>query len=272
MSDEGFALAQLQDLNYYRLRGYWLTLEQEGRFIRGASFDDIWEIYQLDCELRRWLWRAIAPIEIKLRTQFAYHFAHLCGPDAYLDAGNFWSRKSHEKAMVNYERERERAYDQGVPYVVHNMDKYGKLPIWAAVEIMSFGTLSMLYGNLDYRAGKTAGKPGVADAVADAFGTKQRYLKSWAHHLVTVRNIAAHHDRLYNRVMNIRPLMLRRDTRYASDKQYPTFLTIRRIYERSWPGEWKSLSGELSDCFDAHPTVDLGPMGFPPDWRTPLGL
>lgn len=178
VSDEVFALVQLQDLNYYRLRGYWLTLEQDGRFISGASFDDIWEIYQLDCELRRWLWRAIAPIEIKLRTQFAYHFAHLCGPDAYLDANNFWSHKSHEKAMRTYKRERERAYGQDVLHVVHNMGNYCKLPIWAAVEIMSFGTLSMLYGNLDYRAGETAGTPGVTDAVANAFGTKQRYIKS----------------------------------------------------------------------------------------------
>lgn len=272
VSDEDFALARLRDLNYYRLRGYWLTLEQDGRFKEGTSFNDILDIYRLDCELRGWLWQAIAPIEIKLRTQFAYHFARLCGPDAYLDSDNFWSSKSHERAMGNYRRERDRAYDQGVPFVVHNMDKYGKLPIWAAVEIMSFGTLSMLYGNLDSKSGETDGKPGVADSVADAFGTKRMYLRSWAHHLVTVRNIAAHHDRLYNRVMNIRPQMLRRDSRYASDKQYPTLLTIRRIYEQSWPAEWNELSSDLSSILETYPGVDLAPMGFPGNWKEPLGL
>ena len=272
VSDEDFALAQLGDLNYYRLRGYWLTLEQDDRFKQGTSFNDILEIYQLDRELRGWLWQAIAPIEIKLRTQFAYHFACLCDPDAYLDADNFRSRKSHERAIDNYQRERERAYDQGVPFVVHNMDKYGKLPIWAAVEIMSFGTLSMLYGNLGCGTGETDGKPGVADAVAAAFGTKQRYLKSWTHHLVTVRNIVAHHDRLYNRVMNIRPQMLRRDTKYASDKQYPTFLTIRRIYEQSWPADWNKLASDLQCILEAHSGVDLTPMGFPKNWKDPLGL
>lgn len=272
VNDEAFALTKLRDLNYYRLRGYWLTLERDGSFVEGTSFDNIWEIYQLDRDLRGWLWQAIAPIEIKLRTQFAYHFAHLCGPDAYLDASNFWSKKSYSKAMGNYERERDRAYNQNVPYVVHNMDKYGRLPVWAAVEIMSFGTLSMLYGNLDLKAGKTDTGPGVADAVAAAFGTKQRYLKSWAHHLVTVRNIAAHHDRFYNRMTSIQPTMLRRDARYASNKQYPTFIVIKRIYERSWPDDWDALASELSDCFDEHPGVDLRPMGFPKDWRKPLGL
>ncbi len=159
-----------------------------------------------------------------------------------------------------------------MPYVVHNMDKYGKLPVWAAVEIMSFGTLSMFYGNLDLTVGLDEDGIGLAEAIAGAFGTKRRYLKSWAHHLTTVRNIAAHHDRFYNRVMNIRPLLLRKDGRYASCKQFPTLLIIKRIYEKSWPDEWKVLGMELADCFDRHPGVNLKPMGFPSNWKRVLGL
>lgn len=272
IGDESFALSRLQDFNYYRLRGYWLTLEDDGSFAEGASFEDVWEIYQLDRELRRWLWQAIAPVEIKLRTQFAYEFAHRCGPDAYLDAVNYFRQDNFDRALANYERERDRAYNQGVPYVVHNKDKYGKLPVWAAVEIMSFGTLSMFYGNLDFAVGVDEDGVGLADAIAGAFGTKQRYLKSWAHHLTTVRNIAAHHDRFYNRVMNIRPLLLRRDSRYASYKQFPTLLIIKRIYEKSWPGEWITLAKELENCFDRHPRVDLNPMDFPNNWKSILGL
>lgn len=85
------------------------------------------------------------------------------------------------------------------------MDKYGKLPVWAAVECMSLGTLSMLYGNLDPDTGTSDSSRGVQAEVAEAFGTKPYYLRSWMHHLTTVRNIAAHHDRFYNRVMTIRP-------------------------------------------------------------------
>lgn len=276
VADEEFALARLRELNYYRLRGYWLTLERDDSFVKGASFDDVWEIYQLDRELRTWLWRAIAPIEIKLRTQFAYHFAHLCDAGAYLDAVNYRNRSKFDRAMSNFERERDRARDQGVPCVVHNMGKYGKLPVWAAVEIMSLGTLSMLYGNLDPSAGVSEGSKGVQAAVAEAFGTKPYYLKSWVHHLTTVRNIAAHHDRFYNRVMAICPSLLKRDERCIrrrdANKQFPTFLVIRRIYEKSWPEEWESLRSELASCIDRHPSVDLSPMGFPKDWRGALGI
>ncbi|WP_158098461.1 Abi family protein [Collinsella sp. An307] len=276
VSDEEFAVARLRELNYYRLRGYWLTLERDGSFVEGASFDDVWEIYQLDRELRAWLWRAIAPIEIKLRTQFAYHFANLCDAGAYLDAGNYRSRSSFRRAISNFERERDRARDQGVPCVVHNMDKYGKLPVWAAVESMSFGTLSMLYGNLCPSTGSSERSKGVQAAVAEAFGTNPYYLKSWVHHLTTVRNIAAHHDRFYNRVMTIRPSLLRQDERRIrrrdANKQFPTFLVLRRIYEKSWPEEWGPLSDELAACVDRHPSVNLAPMGFPKNWKRVLGI
>lgn len=272
IDDESFALSQLQDINYYRLRGYWLTLEESGSFTKGTSFDDIWEIYQFDCELRRWLWQAIAPIEIKLRIQFAYEFSHRCGPDAYLDVFNYHKRANFERALANYQRERDRSYRQGVPCVVHNMNKYGKLPVWAAVEIMSFGTLSMFYGNLKLGLGIDENGIGLADAIAGAFGTKSRYLKSWAHHLTTVRNIAAHHDRFYNRVMVIRPLLLKMDTRYAGLRQFTTLLIIKRIYEKSWQDDWKLLGKSLADCSDRHPNVSLYPMGFPSNWKRILEL
>ena len=156
------------------------------------------------------------------------------------------------------------------------MDKYGKLPIWSAVEIMSLGTLSMLYGNLDSSTGASEDSKGVQVAVAEAFGTKPYYLKRCVHHLTTVRNIAAHHDRFYNRVMTICSSLLNRDERRVrrrdANKQFPALLVIRRIYEKSWPEEWGSLRSELTSCIDRHPIVSLAPMGFPKDWRGALGI
>ena len=78
--DEPAALRLLAEANYYRLRGYWLTLESDGRFRAGTTFDDVWDIYTLDSGLRLWLWAAIAPIEIKLRTSFSYHVGRALGP------------------------------------------------------------------------------------------------------------------------------------------------------------------------------------------------
>lgn len=250
-----------------------MTLEDDnGRFRKGVSFENIWDIYTLDRELRLWLWRTIGPIEVKLRTQFAYYLAHYVNSLGYLDESNFRSKQSHSQSIQNFERESKRVFRQKVPYVVHNIQQYGCLPIWAAVEVMSFGTLSQFYGNLDQDAGKADGHPGVYASVAESFGMRPVYLKSRMHHLTTVRNIAGHHDRFYNRIMAIRPKLLARDAKYTCDKEFPTLLIIKNIYERSWSDRWPLVGKELVDIIDSHSEVDLVPMGFPDNWESVLGL
>lgn len=262
--DEDSALKRLSESNYYRLRGYWLTYENEDRFLRGTTFDTIWDTYCLDIELREWMWRAIAPIEIKARTLFAYHMAMECGPVAHEDSRFFKSPQAHSKSMESLARETKRAQKSGVPCVVHNIEKYGDLPIWAAVEIMSMGTVSQLYGNLDPK------KSNVSKLIARDFGVKPFLLKSWLRHLTYIRNICGHHSRLYNRIMTTRAKMIDADSSYDGNKEFPTILVLRRIYERSWPDRWPALVDDLSAIFSRYPEVPLRPMGFPENWHEVL--
>ena len=163
--------------------------------------------------------------------------------------------------MESLTRERNRALRDGVPCVVHNIEKYGNLPIWASVEIMSMGTVSQLYGNLD------SAKSGVAKSIANGFGVKPFILKSWLRHLTYIRNICGHHSRLYNRIMTTRANLLKRDTRHDSDKEFPTFLVLKRIYEQSWPEQWPSRLNGLDAAISKHGGVSLQPMRFPEEWR-----
>ena len=269
ISDEADAVSWLSDTNYYRLRGYWLTLEQDGRFRPGVTFDDIRETYLLDQELRLWLWSAISPIEIKARTAFSYHMSAACGPLAHKTPGLFANGSAYARSMRGYAKELARAERDGVPCVVHNLRKYGDLPIWAAVEIMSMGTVSQLYGNLSDQAAYPDGTT-VPQAVAKDFDVKPYLLKSWLRHLTYVRNLCGHHSRVYNRTMTVRATMLRRDSRHDGPKLWPTVVTIMRIYERSWPERWPALADALTTAIDAHPGVDTTPMGFPIEWRSIL--
>ena len=262
--DRDLAIKRLSEVNYYRIRGYWLTYEANGRFRPGTTFEDIWDTYELDSELREWVWRAISPIEIKARTLFAYHMSMELGPVAHEDVSYFRSAPAHARSMESLARERNRALRDGVPRVVHNVEKYGNLPVWAAVEIMSMGTISQLYGNLD------PSKSDVAKLVARDFGVKPFMLRSWLRHLTYVRNICGHHSRLYNRVMTTRAALLRVDSDHDSEKEFPTFLVLKRIYERSWPEAWPSMVSELSDTAGKYAGIHLSPMGFPEDWKEVL--
>lgn len=265
IDDRELALKRLSETNFYRLRGYWLTYERDGRFIPNTTFDSIWNTYALDCALRRWVWEAIAPIEIKARALFAYHMAMECGPLAHEDNRYFRSARAHSHSMESLIRERNRALRDGAPCAVHNVEKYGDLPIWAAVEIMSMGTVSQLYGNLD------PAKSGVAKSIAGEFGVKPFILRSWLRHLTYIRNICGHHSRLYNRVMTTRANLLKKDSGYDSDKEFPTFLVLKRIYDRSWPERWPSMLDGLEALISAHESVSLNPMRFPLEWREVLG-
>ena len=111
-----------------------------------------------------------------------------------------------------------------------------------------------------------------AKAIADAFGQRPPILKSWLMHLCAVRNLCAHQGRFYNRVMRIRPKMLRKDICWASNKEFPTFVVIKRLFEQTWPARWNEMAIELGRIIDAYPDVSLAPMGFPDCWREVLGV
>ncbi|MBM6784624.1 Abi family protein [Collinsella tanakaei] len=270
VEEPAFAAQCLRNLNYYRLRAYWMTFEHDDVVAPGTTFQDVWDIYCLDRDVRSWLWNAIEPIELKFRTQFAYCFAKECGPVAYLDAGHFANEADHSKSMDNFRRELSRARQAGEPCVLHNLEKYGELPVWAAVEIMSMGLVSNLFGNLQNERKLDPAAAETGREIADSFGLSPRNVKSWMHHLCSIRNICGHHNRFYNRIMRIRPKLLRRDVQYSGNKEFPTFMVLKRMYERSWPEQWSELAERLTGIIGRYPGVSLDPMGFPPDWKDVL--
>ena len=266
--DASAAKALLSDVNYYRLRAYWMTFEHDGQIATGTELPSIVDIYRFDAELRQWLWAAIQPIEIKIRTSFAYFLARDCGPIAYRDSLLFADSSRHGGLLSSIDQEIARAKKNQEPCVCHNLEKYGDLPCWAVVEVMTMGQVSSLIGLL--RDGPRA-LP-TAKAIADAFGQRLPILKSWLMHLCTVRNLCAHQGRFYNRVMRIRPKMLRKDICWASNKEFPTFIVIKRLFEQTWPARWNEMAIELGRIIDAYPDVSLAPMGFPDCWREVLGV
>lgn len=146
VGDREAAIRVLSEVNCYRLRGYWLTLEDYDRFFDGMTFETIVYVYSLDKELRDWLWRAIEPVEVKLRTSFAYRTGFALGPGGHADSQYYQNKKAHEKSMKSYRREVSRAQRDGVPCVCHNLGKYGALPAFAkgGKQFMTFVVLERI--------------------------------------------------------------------------------------------------------------------------------
>lgn len=73
--------------------------------------------------------------------------------------------------------------------VTHYINKYGFVPPFVLVKILTFGVASSYYGLL---------KQSDRQAIAKYFKISDKLLKQILKNLTTIRNITAHSDRLYN--------------------------------------------------------------------------
>lgn len=270
VGDDAQARHYLNFISYYRLRAYWLPFEVpaanngDHAFRDGTTFEDVLTLYIFDRELRLLVLDAIERVEVALRAQWAHHMAMTYGPHGYLEQGHYSVIRHHAKDVTALEKEFNRSEDT---FAIHYRDKYTspKLPpVWMAAEVMSFGLLSKFYGNLRTRADRKA--------IADPFALDEAVVTSFAHHISTVRNICAHHGRLWNKRFTVTmttprfpaklPVAMRdADPRYLHN----TLVTLDYLLALIAPGnEWKQ---RLVALIDSCPLADPASMGFPADWR-----
>lgn len=218
-TDEGRALQMLASIGYYRLSAYvypFRELLSEGErsethfrsstIRRGVVWSDVESVWNFDRQLRLLCLDALEIIEIGARTQIAYvlgdrdPFGHVnweslnqsrCertlsdGKTAFESWCDRYDRHVHEAARTE-------------DFVKHFLLAYpqSEIPIWAACEFLSFGTLVELYGLM-----KDEDQTAVARALGVSGGARMR---SFLHVMSYVRNVCAHHGRLWNRVLTVK--------------------------------------------------------------------
>ena len=255
-------------VSYYRLSGYWFHRKRaDSTFEPGTRFESAWEQYVFDRKLRLLALDAIERIEVALRTQFAYEHANQFGPFAY--ATNARSLPSltalqHEKLLTRVRDDVARSKEL---FVEHFADKYGDKhqlpPIWMATEVMSMGSIVTLWQSSPNT---------VKNRVAATFGVSDSVLRSWLWSLNEVRNICAHHGRLWNRELGNKPTIPHE--RHHPDWHKPP-MSNRRVFAvlsvcahslaRIAPSSaWRQRVVRL---VHEHPHIPTTNMGFPTGWE-----
>ena len=212
VSDKKAALDYLDRIGYYGLSGYWYpfrkldtasdTPRRLNAFIEGSQFEDGVRLYVFDKNLRMLALDALERIELTVRVDVAHLlgksdiFAHE-NPDCL--HGNFAKRwipegkegegfTQHQIWLVKHRELIRRS--RNIPFVKHYLEKYGRLPIWVAIELWDFGSLSRIYAGMRYADKQTiAAKYGV-----DNF----KVFSGWLRSMNYIRNVSAHHGRLWN--------------------------------------------------------------------------
>lgn len=272
IGDDATAAYWLRHVSYYRLSAYWLYFEfpkgQNGpRFRPGTSFDKVTSLYDFDRILRRLVMRGTEHVEVALRGSWAYQLAQHGNGHSYLDAHLYSDRKEFHKNLaklageVGWSRE---------TYIKHYRDSYDSPavpPVWMVAEMMSFGQLSRWYSNLADRA--------LRNRIAAPLNLPETVLVPLVRHVTDIRNICAHHGRLWNRgflqppKLAQKPLDLLNSLDQAATQAparlYNGLTMIAHVVRTVAPDS--SWIGDLGMHLKTHPTDDLAAMGFPEDWE-----
>jgi len=195
------AINALERISYYRFTGYALAWRQANtdQFRPGVSFDEVLALYEFDRRLRDLIWCAVEPIEVALRTRLTLRLTIAHGNAfAHTDPALFRPGWNHARWLQQVDTEGDRSHELFIQHFQQNYTGFPRLPMWMATEIMSFGSLSQMYGNL--RAAEQA-------TIARSLGLFERYFPSWMHTLSIVRNACAHHARCWDSRRAIRPIL-----------------------------------------------------------------
>lgn len=266
--NEQEALSVLENISYFRLAGYWRTMEQDSTqhiFRAGSKFEDVVRRYQFDSELKTLVFAAIQKIEISVRTRIIHYFSMAHGAFWFLDAALADDTDLFHANLDFLRTEIDRSHDEFITEHFRKYDEPDMPPAWKTLEVASFGTLSKLYKNMNDNALKKQ--------VARSFNLPQhKCMQSWLAALTIVRNTCAHHARLWNAHFSLVPRMNERlrgkwitGHGYAPDRIYPSLCCI--AYWINAIDDKNSFVSDFKALLTKYPTINPVLMGFPRGWE-----
>ena len=210
-SDEESSAQFLTYHNYYYVSGYIYYFEKKSDVRTHClktqiDFTDVISLIRYDQQLRELFFGAIQSIEFALRCSLARNLAFSKGPFCLQDTSLFKSIQDHAFLMDKIRSAlRERKNE---PFLTHYSNVYREEipPVWITIELLTFGTVSRLFSNLQTHHQKIIAR----DLQTDHF-----LLVSWLRALTELRNACAHHSRLWNKVFVNAPKIRK------ADKDFP---------------------------------------------------
>ena len=233
----------LMDRGFSRLAEYWRHFETDPathRFAAGTTVDTIIGAYDFDATLRRHLADGLGVFEIALRSRLGYHISVSQDPYRYLEVASYIPQTVRRGGATVFLRDDliddlRRDLDRSKEDFIVRHRRQGVIPpLWTAMEVLSLGSVSKMYRLL---ADQT-----IRYQIARGFGyPNPAFTESVLHSLTVLRNVCAHHARLWHRTgIQIAPRVL---NRLQTDPD-------KAIY-RSTPWAWIVVLADLVDTIRA---------------------
>jgi abortive infection bacteriophage resistance protein len=269
MKDEQKAAFYLGHISYFRLKGYWWDMQTDHvnhTFAPDTYFEDVIARYHFDRQLRLILFDAIEFIEIALRTKLIYHLSQAYGRLWYLDDSIVMDKAKHQEYLVDLQNEFTRT---GESFAKEFRQRHpaDNPDVWMIFEVASFGTLSKIYDNLKHQFPQKS-------TIANEFGLNlHNELASWLAAISYLRNVIAHHSRIFGRDILKRPVLpvkprnpwLLGVTPVQMKKPFVVISTMVYLCNAINPGN--EIKNKLLSLFNSNPDIPIYKMGFFNNWR-----
>ena len=180
-----------------------------------VTFEQIIELYQFDRKLSQLVFNALEKIEIALRTQIIYQWAMINGSHWQITPALYRDPVKFANHINSLQIEIDRSHETFIEHYQNTYTSPSEPPSWMSLEVSSFGLLSQIFSNLKKGNEKLA--------VAKHFGLNDiGILENWMHCFSNIRNVCAHHGRLWNRRFTAH-------IKLPTNPQFP-FIANKRIY------------------------------------------
>lgn len=190
--------------NYYNIiNGYKdIFISTNNLYIENTSFEEIYAIYEFDRNIRNIFLEYILKVENEIRSLVSYYFSKEYGNDNFLKLNNF---ETYENVEVPYKtKQKQLKHIQNLigninkkiansietkQYINHYLTKYGFIPMWVLVNILSFGDISNFFKLMKQKQ---------RIEIASKYNIMEFNLTNYISILAHTRNLCAHDERLYN--------------------------------------------------------------------------
>ena len=217
INDEEEARNILLKENYFFINGYRRVLmvsSKEKKFVKGATFDELYAIFMFDRELRNILFKNLLIIENNIKSIISYKLSIKYGykEKNYLKESNFTTDNKDKRRVsdvINKMKRQIRVNSQNHSATLHYITNYGYIPLWVLVKVLSFGLINELYGIL---------KPEDQKEIADLYEIEMEDMEVYLSLLANYRNLCAHEDIVFDH----------RTQKYISNTKYHNELKIKQ--------------------------------------------
>ena len=267
IADKEDALKKIERYTYYSIINSYKSIfkDKNNNYINDVSFDEIYALFEFDKNLKNIMLKFCLEIETVIKSAMANQISKVYGVKDYLNTSNWDNSIDDDIKEVLFEKiNNEIKKDYKVhTAVTHYIDKYGFVPPFVLVKILTFGVASSYYGLL---------KQSDRQAIAKYFKISDKLLKQILKNLTTIRNIAAHSDRLYNYTSKFYLSFKLIDNTYTKPDNITNLYMVIRCMEKLLTQEqyeelYNSILEEISKLKDKLNSIDVSNiiriMGFP---------